>query len=105
VCSFLFFLVIATNQYSRGNLSSFNNYLDGNLKAHPFSNCFTLTNDDFTNLQHHNKDHIAVAFELWWTSAQSIYFQVIQIPTKLIVVNFYGVNMKLISTFRPISGV
>lgn len=62
----------ATNQCLRGNIPSFDDYLDGNSKAHPFSNCLTLTNDDFANFQHRDKDHIAVAFGLWWTSARTL---------------------------------
>ncbi|KIL65066.1 hypothetical protein M378DRAFT_60828, partial [Amanita muscaria Koide BX008] len=55
-----------------GNIPSFDDYLDGNSKACPFSNCLTLTNDDFANFQHRDKDHIAVAFGLWWTSQRAV---------------------------------
>jgi hypothetical protein len=65
------FLVSAINQTFRGNIPSFDDYLDGNSKTHPFSNCLTLTNNDFANFQHRDKDHIAIAFGLWWTSAQA----------------------------------
>ncbi|EDR00494.1 uncharacterized protein LACBIDRAFT_334102 [Laccaria bicolor S238N-H82] len=53
-----------------GRIPSFDDFLDGNSKAQPFSNCLTLTNDDFSNFQYRDKDHIAVAFGLWWTSAR-----------------------------------
>ena len=55
---------------SRGNIPSFDD-LDGDSKAHPFSNNFTLTNNNFSNFQHCDKDYIAAAYGMWWTSARN----------------------------------
>ncbi|KII87045.1 hypothetical protein PLICRDRAFT_72159, partial [Plicaturopsis crispa FD-325 SS-3] len=41
---------------------------DGQSSEEPFANSLTITNDDFANYQHKDKDKIAVAFGLWWTS-------------------------------------
>ena len=74
VCLFLFFLCLLLIS-NRSNIPSFDDYLDGASKTHPFSNCLTLTNNDFANFQHQDKDHIAVAFGLWWISAHFFHFQ------------------------------
>ena len=70
--NFLFISYLLLYQSFRGNIPSFDDFLDGSSKAQPFSNCLTLTNDDFANFQHRDKDHIAVAFGLWWTSARAL---------------------------------
>ena len=31
-----------------------------------------VTNDNFANFQHCDKDHSAIAFGLWWTSARAL---------------------------------
>lgn len=70
VCGFFFPSCLLLISF-RGRIPSFDDFLDGSSKARPFSNCLTLTNDDFANFQHRDKDHIAVAFGLWWASAQA----------------------------------
>lgn len=55
-------------QFERGNIPSFDDALDGTSKSRPFSNCLTLTNEDFANFLHRDKDHIAIAFGMWWAS-------------------------------------
>jgi hypothetical protein len=57
---------------SRGNIPSFDNFLDGDSNARPFTNCLTLTNDDFANFQHRDKDKIPIAFGLWWVSEKGL---------------------------------
>ena len=69
VCLLLF---MSTANILRGNIPFFDDYLNGHSKAHPFSNCLTLTNNDFTNFQHHHKNFIAIAFGLWWTSTRAL---------------------------------
>ena len=53
--------MVATNQCSRGHIPSFDDYLDRNSKAYSFA-----------NFQHCDKGHVAVAFGLWWPSAQTL---------------------------------
>jgi 2-oxoglutarate-Fe(II)-dependent oxygenase superfamily protein len=57
---------------SRANIPAFDDFLDGESKTRPFSNNLTLTNDDFSNFLHRDKDYIAAAFGMWWTSAKSL---------------------------------
>ena len=54
-------------QFPRGNIPSFDKVLDGISKFYPFSNCLTLSNEDFTNFLHCD-NHITMAFGMWWTS-------------------------------------
>ena len=42
------------------------------MNDQPFSNNLTLTNNDFSNFQHCDKDHIAAAYGMWWTSSRGI---------------------------------
>lgn len=55
----------------RDNIFSFSNgrkvihCLDGDDKLHPFTNSLTITNNDFSNFQHRDYDHIAAAYGLW----------------------------------------
>jgi hypothetical protein len=53
---------------SSKNIPSFDNFLDGDSKARPFSNNLTLTNDNFSNFLHRDKDYVAAAYGMWWTS-------------------------------------
>lgn len=49
-------------------IPAFDDFLDGDSKARPFVNNLTLTNDDFANFLHCDKDYIAAAYGMWWTS-------------------------------------
>lgn len=54
---------------SRNHIPAFADIaFDGQSSEEPFTNSLTITNDDFANYQHKDKDKIAVAFGLWWTS-------------------------------------
>jgi hypothetical protein len=46
--------------------------LDGSSPEFPFANSLTLTNNDFANFQHCDKDFIPIAYGLWWTSKQEV---------------------------------
>jgi hypothetical protein len=46
--------------------------LDGSSPEFPFANSLTLTNNDFANFQHCNKDFIPIAYGLWWTSKREV---------------------------------
>jgi hypothetical protein len=46
--------------------------LDGSSPEFPFANSLTLTNNDFANFQHCDKDLILIAYGLWWTSKREV---------------------------------
>jgi hypothetical protein len=58
---------------SSGNIPAFSTLvLDGSSAEFPFANSLTLTNNDFANFQHCDKDFIPIAYGLWWTSRKDI---------------------------------
>ncbi|TCD60231.1 hypothetical protein EIP91_010528 [Steccherinum ochraceum] len=42
--------------------------LDGDDAERPFANCLTLTNNDFANALHRDKDFSLLAFGMWWVT-------------------------------------
>ncbi|KAG2737617.1 hypothetical protein P692DRAFT_20761316, partial [Suillus brevipes Sb2] len=41
---------------------------EGTSPEHPFANSLTLTHNDFANYLHKDRDHIPIAYGMWWVS-------------------------------------